>query len=657
VQHRVAEQQAAPEREQPVAERAGHDAAAPVGVLLQLQRELGNRRVRRLLAGMPGLQAKLVVGPLGDRFEREADRVAREVERTVTQAAPATAGPLIRRSPSGAGTGAGGGAGTGPVSDGLARSIGQARGGGRPLPAAVRGRMEQAMGADFGGVRVHTGSHADQLNHDLGAKAFTVGRDIFVRRADADLGSQGGRRVLAHELTHVVQQGGSDGASAVQRDVIQREITDEARAALEEAERNQPGFNNVAGILTDTISFLTKSTTIKAALVQQIIDLPAGAPAELATFVKAWLLRHFLYGMNQFVGAANLTPKQREKLLALLVDQVLDVKKDVIAAGYGQPGGMTSELRSTIEAYFAESGLVPLDFEAHGIPAAPAADPRKVEVCATYIPGGQFNILGRAHSFIIYTDRSGRMTYISAHDDGQGWLKAATGIWRPSSFPDEQLVRVTVAVGHAASQAFPAMLEAVEALNASKFKYKMTKQNCNSATNYFLKAAGLGGTAAPSSMTGQFGWSKKLENKINRPVPYYPTMPALPAVPPTTTAPPVTTQAPALTTVGARTGADTPWHRTDPKAMTRWTPSSHDATRQPSPTGSQRGSTELQAPGVNLGTYRLVQGLPQGAVLIPAGETITVLWISDDGTWARIHRKGRGPGNVNMTDLRRAIGS
>ena len=140
-------------------------------------------------------------------------------------------------------------------------------------------------------------------------------------------------------------------------------------------------------------------------------------------------------------------------------------------------------------------------------------------------------------------------------------------------------------------------------------------------------------------------------------MPYSPTLPAMPADPPTTTAPPVSTQAPALTTVGARTGADTPWHRTAPKATTWWTPSGHDATRQPSPTGSQRGSTELQAPGVGLGTYQLVQGLPQGAVLIPAGETITVLWISDDGTWARIHRKGRGPGNVNMADLRRAVGS
>jgi uncharacterized protein DUF4157 len=660
VQHKVAERQAAPEREQSVPERAGPDRAGPAaGVLLQLQRELGNRQVRRLLAGPPALQARLLVGPPGDRFEREADRVAEAIERQGTPAATASAGPLLRRSPSGAG-GAGGGAGAGPVSDGLARSIGQARGGGRPLPAAVRGRMEQAMGADFGGVRVHTGSHADQLNQDLSAKAFTVGRDIFVRRADADLGSQGGRRVLAHELTHVVQQGGSGDGQAVQRDVIQRLLTDQARAAMEQANRNQEGFTRLSAEddRYDALGILDNSPSITTAHVQAIIDMPPGtppsAPAELESFVQAWLLRHFAgaFLLRMLGGAPKKTDEQKRKIIEEEIANLDPLKKELVAAGYGQPGEMPPELKASITHHFEDSGIVKMNFDAHNIQHVPTADPRQVEVCATFIPGGKLNFLTRAHSFIIYTDVSGKMTYISAHDDGEGNLKAEFGQWYPSRFPDKKLTRVTVAQGHAASAAFPGMIEAVHELNNNKLKYKMTEQNCNSATNYILKSGGLQ-SAAPSTMTGAFGWSKKLEKKIKKSVPVMPTLPGLPATPTTT----ASTAVPTTTASGGPTGTDTPWHRTSPKATAWWTPSGHDATRQPSPTGSPRSSLELEATDVDLGTYRLVQGLPQGAVLIPAGETITVLWISDDGTWARIHRKGRGPGNVNMTDLRRAIGS
>jgi hypothetical protein len=68
--------------------------------------------------------------------------------------------------------------------------------------------MEPAMGADFSGVRVHTGGQADALNHHLSARAFTTGQDIFFKQGEYSPGSSGGRELLAHELTHVVQQNG-----------------------------------------------------------------------------------------------------------------------------------------------------------------------------------------------------------------------------------------------------------------------------------------------------------------------------------------------------------------------------------------------------------------------------------------------------------------
>jgi hypothetical protein len=69
--------------------------------------------------------------------------------------------------------------------------------------------MGQAFGADFAGVRVHAGGPADGLNRALSARAFTIGNDIFLREGAYNPGTSGGRELLAHELTHVVQQGGN----------------------------------------------------------------------------------------------------------------------------------------------------------------------------------------------------------------------------------------------------------------------------------------------------------------------------------------------------------------------------------------------------------------------------------------------------------------
>jgi hypothetical protein len=88
-------------------------------------------------------------------------------------------------------------------------AITQARGGGRALDSGVRRQMEHAFGCDFTRVRVHTGAQSDALNKTLNAVAFTTGQDIFFRDSTYDPGSRVGRELLAHELTHVVQQGGA----------------------------------------------------------------------------------------------------------------------------------------------------------------------------------------------------------------------------------------------------------------------------------------------------------------------------------------------------------------------------------------------------------------------------------------------------------------
>lgn len=94
-----------------------------------------------------------------------------------------------------------------------AREIDQRRGGGTPIPGPLRRDMEMRFGRPFAHVRVHTDETSSALTRQLKARAFTVGDDIFFRRGELSAGT-GGRRLLAHELTHVLQQ--SDG-SLVQR--------------------------------------------------------------------------------------------------------------------------------------------------------------------------------------------------------------------------------------------------------------------------------------------------------------------------------------------------------------------------------------------------------------------------------------------------------
>jgi hypothetical protein len=82
------------------------------------------------------------------------------------------------------------------------------RGAGDALPDSVRAFMEPRFGADFGGVRVHTDSEAAELNRSLSAQAFTHGQDIYMPATRYEPGTDAGKRLLAHELTHVVQQTG-----------------------------------------------------------------------------------------------------------------------------------------------------------------------------------------------------------------------------------------------------------------------------------------------------------------------------------------------------------------------------------------------------------------------------------------------------------------
>ncbi len=161
------------------------------------------RRARACACGgsCPHCQAKsaLKIGAPDDGHEREAEAVADRVVRMKSGDAPLSSTPSSRNAIGGHGNAA-------PASvDSALRSPGHA------LDADARAFFEPRFGHDFSPVRVHTGAAAGRSATDLGAEAYTVGRDIVFGAGRFAPGTHEGRRLLAHELTHVVQQSGGGG--------------------------------------------------------------------------------------------------------------------------------------------------------------------------------------------------------------------------------------------------------------------------------------------------------------------------------------------------------------------------------------------------------------------------------------------------------------
>jgi hypothetical protein len=92
--------------------------------------------------------------------------------------------------------------------------INQERSGGQPLDAVMERQASEAIGQDFSDVRVHDSPEANELNQQIGAKAFTTGRDIFFGEGSYQPHTNEGQELIAHELTHVVQQGSGKVSSA-----------------------------------------------------------------------------------------------------------------------------------------------------------------------------------------------------------------------------------------------------------------------------------------------------------------------------------------------------------------------------------------------------------------------------------------------------------
>lgn len=220
--------------------------------LVRLQRMVGNQAVQRMMSSgtveishrtAPTVQAKLTVGAADDAYEREADQVASQVmkksasiqregeeeelqmkradiqregeeeelqmKRADVQRESEEEELQMKRGDVQREEEQVDMSGSFDVNGDVESRINAESGSGEAIPDVNRDLFESSMGRDFSGVKIHTGQESDNLNQELGARAFTKGNDIFFREGEYNPGSSGGQELLAHELTHVVQQGGA----------------------------------------------------------------------------------------------------------------------------------------------------------------------------------------------------------------------------------------------------------------------------------------------------------------------------------------------------------------------------------------------------------------------------------------------------------------
>ena len=208
----------------------GSGAARHREHLAGLQSMIGNQAVLRMLSSSkPVIQTKLAVNQPGDPFEQEADRVAEHVmsatpvptvqrscsscageDKLQRECAECEEGKKLTRKAAGPGSRQT----VPPIVHQVLRSPGQ------PLDASARGYMESRFQTDFSRVRVHTDARASESARAVNASAYTVGKNLVFALGQYQPASRRGMKLLAHELTHVVQQADMGRTPRMQRQLI-----------------------------------------------------------------------------------------------------------------------------------------------------------------------------------------------------------------------------------------------------------------------------------------------------------------------------------------------------------------------------------------------------------------------------------------------------
>jgi len=197
-----------------------------------VQRAVGRPEIQRsVTATAPAntVQTRLHVSSPSDREELEAQSTGKKIARMADPGADAVASagsqPGVYRK----------GDGPAKASSEVSAEIRGSLSSGSPLPGPVRSFMEPRFRADFSQVRIHTDGQAASLSRKLSAQAFTYGRDIFFGKDQYQPDTQDGRELIAHELTHTIQQGGAVQRSESPPAVTQRSAPQVQRLGISDA--------------------------------------------------------------------------------------------------------------------------------------------------------------------------------------------------------------------------------------------------------------------------------------------------------------------------------------------------------------------------------------------------------------------------------------
>lgn len=247
-------------------------APDPAGTVERLHRQVGNRAVERLVEEST-VQRELAVGSSHGPAEREARRVAETVVDSVDQGTVEAGGDagterasgedgdsqVTVRRPVGGRTG-------GADQSELARRIDRKAGSGSPLPESLRSRFEAQFDRDFSDVRIHRDAESSALARTLDATAFTSGSDIFFGGGSYNPETTDGQSLIAHELTHVVQQTGRGSTLSGRRGPVQRQQNGSSETPQ--------GFKNAEGQLMSASDFVTlaENATKKRDTVTEILQ-------------------------------------------------------------------------------------------------------------------------------------------------------------------------------------------------------------------------------------------------------------------------------------------------------------------------------------------------------------------------------------------------
>jgi RNA binding exosome subunit len=277
----------------PPAVRAGDLLAAPLTgpggpgrarMSIAMQRSVGNARVNRLL----GPEHAAPMSSATSMPAQELSGTPPLIQRQAVGSPPDAAVPVSPLPPS--------------VTGALQSN------GGQPLTPAARRPMEQSFGADFSGVRVHTGTQAARAAKDINATAFTHGQEIFFDEGQFQPGTAAGDKLLAHELTHTLQQGESSGvqAKSLEGAVVSQPSDADEQQAEKTAEQVSTGAAYGAPADQERFPALVIGQTDKASSGSVIQRQPKTAPK--AAQAKA------TYGIKKKNGSYTYTFNSKDLL-------------------------------------------------------------------------------------------------------------------------------------------------------------------------------------------------------------------------------------------------------------------------------------------------------------------------------------------------------